>query len=307
MNSKDRALAARLNTQLKRLVSRDDRLAGIASDPSREAFVAQVMDSHRRLRMLDMISARTPSPRRADPSHPLFHSWHGAVAEAKQGRRDEAFWLLFLGIHFGRHRHGRWRYVSALYGRLGQGGLWDWQAVSSDPSAFRDWLETNIQGFKQLGSGFGNHRKYESLDARSINGTGEAIETYVDWVSAEGSHDALFETAQASPDDTPEMVFERLYRSMNAVTRFGRTARFDYLSTAGRLRLLDIRPGSPFLTDATGPLTGAQRMFASTERPANLEKRVAEVAQALGIGMDTMEDALCNWQKSPTEFIRFRG
>ena len=307
MNYEDQALSRRLDKQLKTLASRYGCFPGMAADSSRETFVAQVIDSHRRLRIIEAIAARPPSLRRTNPSEALFHPWHAAAARAALGERDEAFWLLFLGIHFGRHRHGRWRYASAVYGRLGQGGLWDWRAVSPDPSAFRDWLDTNIEVLRQLASGFGNHRKYESLDARSVSGTGQVVATYVNWVSAAGNHDALFDSARTSPYDTPESMFGRLYRSMNAVARFGRTARFDYLSTAGRLGLLDIRPGSPFLTNATGPLKGARLMFGSSERPADLDQRVVRLAQALGIGMDTMEDALCNWQKNPTEFIRFRG
>ena len=307
MNSADRALAKRLDEQLETLASGSDAPPGAKSDLSRGAFVAQIMDSHRRLRMLEVISARIPSPRRANPSDGLFHPWHAAVAKAALGHRDEAFWLLFLGVHFGRHRRGRWRYVSALYGRLGQGGLWDWQTVSSDLNTFRDWLDANIEAFRRIDSGFGNHRKYESLDARSRGGTGEVVATYVDWVSTAGSHDALFDRARHPGHDTPEIVFERVYRSMDAVARFGRTARFDYLSTAGRLGLLDIRPGSVFLTNATGPLTGAQLFFTLTERPTDLDNRAVKLAQALGIGMDTMEDALCNWQKSPSDFKRFRG
>ena len=116
MKSEDRALAKRLDNQLKMIASGYDLCPGVARDSCRDAFVAQVMDSHRRQRILEVISARSPSPRRADPSSVLFHPWYGAVAKAALGHRDEAFWLLFLGIHFGRHRHGRWRYVSALYG-----------------------------------------------------------------------------------------------------------------------------------------------------------------------------------------------
>ena len=307
MNLADRALADRLDDQLEAFASGCDPLPGVASDSSRSTLVAQMVDSHRRLRMLELISAGTHSPLRADPSDDLFDPQRAAVVKAASGHRDEAFWLLFLTVHFGRHRSGRWRYVAALYGRLGQGGLWDWPTVSSDPNALRDWLDANAEPFRQLDSGFGNHRKYESLDARSANGTGEVVATYANWVSEEGNHDALFGSARTSVHDTPETVFERLYRSMDAVARFGRTARFDYLSTAGRLGLLDIRPGSAFLTNATGPLRGAQLLFTSTERPADLDKRVGKLAQVLGIGMDTMEDALCNWQKSPSEFKRFRG
>ena len=212
------------------------------------------MDSHRRLRMLEVISARIPSPRRANPSDGLFHPWHAAVAKAALGHRDEAFWLLFLGVHFGRHRRGRWRYVSALYGRLGQGGLWDWQTVSSDLNTFRDWLDANIEAFRRIDSGFGNHRKYESLDARSRGGTGEVVATYVDWVSTAGSHDALFDRARHPGHDTPEIVFERVYRSMDAVARFGKdgAVRLSLHCRAARaarhspgFRLLDECYGTP--------------------------------------------------------------
>jgi hypothetical protein len=27
----------------------------------------------------------------------------------------------------------------------------------------------------------------------------------------------------------------------------------------------------------------------------------------LGVGMQAMEDALCNWQKSPRRFVHFKG
>jgi len=38
-----------------------------------------------------------------------------------------------------------------------------------------------------------------------------------------------------------------------------------------------------------------------------LEERVVDLGKQLGVGMQPMEDSLCNWQKSPESLIRFRG
>jgi hypothetical protein len=38
-----------------------------------------------------------------------------------------------------------------------------------------------------------------------------------------------------------------------------------------------------------------------------LEEWLVQLGAGLGVGMQVLEDALCNWQKSPVQFKRFRG
>ena len=100
----------------------------------------------------------------------------------------------------------------------------------------------------------------------------------------------------------------RFYDSLDAVTRFGRTARFDFLSLIDRLELADIAPGHAYLAGATGPLRGARLLYGDDDRPTReLEALVVELETYLGVGFDPLEDALCNWQKSPLSFKPFRG
>ena len=110
---------------------------------------------------------------------------------------------------------------------------------------------------------------------------------------------------------TLEALFDYLYHSMSAVTSFGRTAKFDYLTMIGKLGLAPIRPGSPYLAGATGPLRGARLLVdgsaESSMRATALEPIICELGNDLGVGMQEMEDALCNWQKSQNKFIPFRG
>jgi len=64
----------------------------------------------------------------------------------------------------------------ALYGGLGE-GVWTWRRVSSNVTSFRDWLERHEDALRPYR--FSNHRKYQSLSARSRVGTGAVVASYV--------------------------------------------------------------------------------------------------------------------------------
>jgi len=181
------------------------------------------------------------------------------------------------------------------------------------PEAFRDWLELHETRLKteNVARHFGNHRKYQSLDSRSPTGTGAAFETYVRWVSPPRTHEILFANAYRNCAQDSKATFDFLYKSMKDVASFGRTARFDYLTMIGKIGLAPIEPGSPYLEGATGPVLGARLLFGGRPDAAisrsSLDTWVIELGAHLGVGMQVLEDALCNWQKSPTQFKGFRG
>jgi hypothetical protein len=94
---------------------------------------------------------------------------------------------------------------------------------------------------------------------------------------------------------------------MHVVASFGRLARFDYLAMVGKLGLAQIEPGSTYLQGSNGPLEGARLLFGKAASAADLDAWLLELESELHVGMQVIEDALCNWQKSPAEFIPFRG
>jgi hypothetical protein len=105
----------------------------------------------------------------------------------------------------------------------------------------------------------------------------------------------------------PGQAFAKLYESMRTVRRFGRTARFDYLTMIGKLGLAEIAPASPYLVGATGPLKGARLLFGIAGAAGRFDALTVELGNHLGVGMQVMEDSLCNWQKSPDTIKAFRG
>jgi Alpha-glutamyl/putrescinyl thymine pyrophosphorylase clade 3 len=102
-----------------------------------------------------------------------------------------------------------------------------------------------------------------------------------------------------------------LYESMSAVSRFGRLGKFDYLTMLGKLGISPINPDSAYLREATGPMMGARLLFlgdpTNSSADKQLDSRLVELDGVVEVGMQVLEDSLCNWQKSPSQHIYFRG
>jgi hypothetical protein len=308
---RDRQLAERLNNVLVSFDQNQRRLHGIQNPQRRLVLVEQLLESIHRVNYVSVIRRRPISNRRGDPVDELFDPLGAAILQQQLGNLDEAFWLVFLFVHFGKSARGGWRYAREVYGRLGMGGRWDWASVSRDPAAFRAWLDAHQHTLRRpdVPGGFGNHRKYQSLGAYSRTGTGAAVQSYVEWVNPPRTHVQLMNNVCAFAGNDPQQAFDHLYRSMSAVTSFGRMGRFDYLTMVGKLQLVPIEPGLAYLKDSTGPLDGAKLLVGGRRRltTPELETVLVDLNRQLNVGMQVIEDALCNWQKSPRRFIGFRG
>lgn len=314
MRSQDRDLAKRIADSISSYETATANLTGLRDPPCRACFIEQLIESDRRNRFVEYISRAQLSSERLDPSSRLFDPLKGSLLSYRDGDFDEACWLLFLFIHFGKHRIAGWQYVANVYGKLGASdSLWNWVNVSRDVDGFRDWLDANARAIKGQGGhhGFGNHRKYESLSGWSRIGTGAVVASYVNWIGPTMNHAARFAEMLTTAKLTNSHPFDVLYKSMDKVIRFGRTARFDYLSMAGKLGLIAPRPNRAYLSGSTGPLKGARLLFGPFEgrnlSAMELDSRLVEFEGYLSLGFDALEDALCNWQKSPSNFKPFRG
>jgi hypothetical protein len=282
----------------------EHNLLGIVNPAHRKTLVLQMIASLRRLDYTRLIKSRHISPNRTDPASDLFDPERAATLYARNGQTDEAIWLVFLATHFGQHgRHG-WRMFRDVYSGLGS-AKWTWSRVSANPQQFRAWLQQN---FQQVGGAFGNHRKYETLNPASNNGTAHVVESFVHCFQPSPSR--WFAELVRSAGNDPHMVFDAAYNGLT-IARFGRLAKFDFLALLGRLDLAPIAPGSAYLSGATGPLRGARLLIdgnsSSTTRAADLDAILRQLDGVLNVGLQVMEDSICNWQKSPHRFIHFRG
>lgn len=311
MHPKYHALTDDIEVKLRNFSSTVRPLPGISSDAAVRSLAMQMIDSRRKIDRTVSLQNKNLSAERSLPGSPLFDPEMAALISLRSGDLDNACWLAFLSVHFGRHLIDGWDLIARIYGKGGPSPELTWSAFISDPTDFSDWLRNAIATRNSPLGRFGNHRKYESLDPNSTNGTPAILRSYATWVQNYGTHADLFVAAQQQQPGTPRSAFAWLYQRMKAVKRFGRLGKFDFLTTLGKLGIAPIEADQTYMAEATGPLKGARLLFAgsttASTSASHLEDLVSELDQSLLIGMQAMEDSLCNWQKSPTKFTAFRG
>ncbi|MCG8508987.1 MAG: hypothetical protein MI741_07135 [Rhodospirillales bacterium] len=305
---KDKKKFEEISSLLETFPNEVSPFVGLTGPESKFVLVAQLIDSIRRTEFLRIKSVRAKSASLYTPYSGSFEPFGGAAAMHKVGQVDDAYWLVYLASHFGKHKTDGWNLTEDFYGRFGQGGVWNWTVASKDPLAISDWLETVYPHITNAGRSrrFGNHRKFETLKP-GPKGTGHAIATYIDLVNQHGSHQALIDHAQKSVGQNPKEVFAHLYRELDRVAKLGRLGKFDLLCNLSNLQVAPIVPDKAYIAESTGPKAGARLLFGNDLNTGQLEETCAKLAEHLGVSPQVIEDALCNWQKSPNEYIYFRG
>jgi hypothetical protein len=282
-------------------------LPGITDTAARESLARQMIDSLHRIAFVRRLSERIPDERRKDPTSALFDPIKAALLHDRAGNKDEAAWLVFLSTHFGYHQRTHWELTRLVYGALDERPAWTWARTSGDLVGFQQWYEANAEQLAALP--FGNHRKYESLRPDAENTLVDTITSYVNWVGANRGFALLVADVDTPPSDA-KTRFDRLYRA-SPIVQFGRTAKFDFLTMIGKLDIADIEPPYPYLQGATGPTRGAKLLLAGDPQAkipvGHLSDIVVALGDHLGVGMQVMEDSLCNWQKSQFQYLPFRG
>jgi hypothetical protein len=307
---KNPKLAAHLRQQLANYRVDGQALPGIPSQAELMALVAQMVDSVARVDYVKAIAARDISPARLDPKNAhMFDPLRAAIQHMRNGNEDEAFWLIFLFVHCGKHLSKGYGLLRMVYGAFNDNFVWTWKKFSANPDLFSMWLHQHLDEITKQRKNFpfGNHRKYESLKHLGVT-----LSSYADWVGPLKSHRKLIDAAKAEVGTDPKELFDYLYYSMDAVHRFGRTGKFDYLTMVGKIGLENIEPPSAYMVHGTGPVRGARLLFGGAADNTSLSKKKldelsVELDGALGVGMQVIEDSLCNWQKSPSQYLSFRG
>jgi hypothetical protein len=302
---------ARIEALDKRLAAYETTLGdlpGIVQPKRRTALLYQLDDSTKRTRYIEVVRDRDVSPKRSDPNETMFDPILAAINALRDGDVEQASWLVFLSTHFGKNLRSGWELTRAVYGRLGKGPVATWEAVRKNPGKFCDWIENNAEAIAKgpPKRSFGNHRKYESLSRTGSRGTPATIESYVTWIKKHTSHAAMFESALNSVEGDSTKAFDLLYKDMQ-VKSFARLGKFDYLSMIGKLGIAPVVAGSLYLGGATGPMTGARMLMGANKTYKELDAALSVMGQAIGVTMQDMEDAICNWQKSPETYKGFRG
>jgi len=300
----DQKRATQLEQILGKLITEGLSLPGIMEPVSRSVLIAQIIESERRQKYIDHIRIHGSDGTSANPHVTGFNPLQAAIHQTNIGNFDEACWIIFLATHFGKNGKTQWSLCRNFYGRLGNQPIWNWTQAITNQNALFSWIDAHSNTLKSFG--FGNHRKYESIDSPT-KGLKTVLSSYFEIF--QGGHRVAFDTAIGGAND-PNVRFDLLYKLFSEVFRFGRLACFDHVAMVSRLGLENSSPGSTYLKTATGPKRGAALLLLNDceRRPniTNAERQLKEIGEAINVDAQVIEDSLCNWQKSPTSFIAFR-
>ena len=218
-------------------------------------------DAKRLVRELGFASGRLLTLTAAPP---------GLYAEARDcGDIEQATWMCFLAA-----------YLSPLQGSQSFVGIR--QALLSS------WASGTIPDLEEVPLG----PRSSHDPARG----GETLVAYRRFAEHAGSQEQAF-TGQ--PEWTPQRRFERLFERLS-LPGFGRTGRYDFLITLGRLGLYEMRADSLHLGTRTSLITSdptppaAKRVFGIGD-PIHIERRATALAEAIATPIEALDLALANW------------
>ncbi|MGC0950893.1 hypothetical protein [Pantoea agglomerans] len=305
----------KLVSDLKAFAKNEYPLLGLTSEAHYETFAMQLIDSIRRIKYIEAINDKNNYSRlRMEPNSIYFDPLIAAKLHSEKGRYDEACWLIFLSTHFGKNIKTKWQLCRDIYSGLGT-ITWTWDHITSNFEDFEKWFKKSspylVSNSKERQ--YGNHRKYETLKNDSRRSIPKVFKSYIEFIGNTKSHEARFAEAETM-STSPDLLFEILYSNMRSVISFGRTAKFDYLTMLRKTNLLSLEPGHLFLNGSTGPIKGCRLLYSNNKGAVDsvldLNEKLSLLSKILPIGylkMQVLEDALCNWQKSPDRYKYFGG
>jgi len=281
-------------------------LPGIELNDRRESFVCQVYDSCKRVEVVNLLKQRGQGLLSTNPHSGSFNPLKGAIYFDSIGEFEEAVWLVFLLTVTGKNKKTRWELCKNLYGGITNDTIWNWDQVFNNINKYTNWINNNHTIIKR-GVSFGNHRKFETLKPGNKS-CANTIQTYLELIKVNGNQKAFF-TNVLNNTSSPAEAFDKLYHIFDAINRFGRTSRFDFLTMLGKINIIPVEPGKLYLSNSTGPLQGCRILFGQNMKTEVYENKLSNLHTILSqrFGMQILEDAICNWQKSPNRYVKFIG
>ncbi len=125
------------------------------------------------------------------------------------------------------------------------------------------------------------------------------LRAYLHWVGhASGQAGSQRDALVGDPDWNPQRRFERIYERLR-LPGLGRMGRYDLLVTLGRVGLCELRADALHFDTAPGPAedlatAAAKRLFAIGDT-VHLERRAAQLAEAMSVPIEALDLAFANW------------
>lgn len=208
-------------------------------------------------------------------------------------------WFLYLATYFGKSLGSKWTlFKRAAF--LNAEGIICVEEIIKDKDAYFKYLRS-FDFFAE--SQYSNHRKYTKKDLLGEKGFIKSANYFLDNISQ-------FNFSRQTD-------FDRVYNLALKIPSFGRMAAFDYVCTLCKCGLNVAEPNSMYLKYSTGPQAGFKYLLGicgiDLSEIDDIVQTGTEIQEwfqentTIFIVAQVLEDAICNWQKSPKHEIRYFG
>lgn len=207
-------------------------------------------------------------------------------------------WVLYLATYFGKSNKSKWE----LFNRAtfdNSGSILLFENIQKDLDKYFKYL-SSFNFFD--GRTYSNHRKFTAKRLTGEKGVFESMEYFVKNID------------QYSVKN--KMDFHSMYELAQKIPNFGRLAAFDFSSSLVKCGLDIEEPKSMYAEHSTGPLDALGLLLKLTNNDSSYKSKIKlsfdlmkwfiENTRIFMTGQ-VLEDAICNWQKNISTYVRYSG
>jgi Alpha-glutamyl/putrescinyl thymine pyrophosphorylase clade 3 len=207
-------------------------------------------------------------------------------------------WVLYIATYFGKSNKSKWELFNRATFDNGA-SIMLFENIQKDLNNYFKYL-SSFNFFD--GCTYSNHRKFTAKRLTGENGVFVSMEYFVrniDQYSVENNMD-----------------FHSMYKLAEKIPNFGRLAAFDFSSSLVKCGLNIEEPQSMYAEHSTGPLNAIDLLLRLTKHKSSsnakfklcsdLMKWFQENTKIFMTGQ-VLEDALCNWNKNTSKYIKYSG
>ncbi len=258
----------------------------------------QTIDSIRRITIYDTYAIKARQAEGSSLSY--FHTSNPFILSQRDSLPlNSRVWYIYLATYFGKSNKSKWKLFNNAAFRKDK-TLIELDHILNNRQNYYEYLRS-LDFFAE--SNFSNHRKYTK---KALDGEGGVLN------SMEYFLDNMDHFTHAN-----SVEFDFIYKRALLIPNFGRMAAFDFTASLSKCNLNVDAPVSMYHQSSTGPLRALKHILIlsgaeSTNRKAQVElgdKLLQWFINNSDIPMiaQVIEDAICNWQKSPTRHVKYFG
>lgn len=257
----------------------------------------QTNDSIRRIEIYDTYKKRATQAtnKKLDFNHTSIPF---VLAQRPDLSHINKLWILYTATYFGRSNKSKWELFKRATFRT-NGSIMLFEDIEKTPEKYFKYL-SSFDFFD--GCSYSNHRKFTAKRLTGDKGVFQSMEYLV-----KNSNQYSVEK---------KMDFHSMYKLAQKIPNFGRLAAFDFSSTLVKCGLNIEEPQSMYAENSTGPLDGLGLLLRVTKNDSSYNAKIKLSSDLMNWFIENtrifmtgqvLEDAICNWQKNTSSFVRYSG